>query len=401
MNAALPASQNPTLLGTGLRTSLEKAMRDDQNQRIQAITIYNLTTNTPTVKTFTYTLTPIHSSKTITEKLQLLWVHINNHPNDYSAVLGICLFFIALAKVTQIASRYIISSLEPLYNDILNKRLVYTSFGYSTGRFVEMDYYYNKLLDRCAPLAVCVGILTLIATGIGIHLLLDLSASLVKLSKDPCKLTVNEQLLPLTQTGSEALLAISNIKSQWAQAPRFLQVGGHLYTLQDFLTNVLKNPLVNGLIIDPKTGFTLSQEDSDRLFKQLSYLFGVDVDQIREYWDPYYSDPRKSDYQLKILTLSVSEKSRPALIQHVLLENDLTRRIEGYTSFNKETKERIRESAGPLIFLHKRIRNFLRNLPEPVLKQELKNTESAIFTLGSILDESAKILATCLIIRRK
>jgi hypothetical protein len=390
MNATLPASQNPTLLGTGLKTSLETVMRADENQRIQAIMIHNLTVNSPTVKTYTYTYTytPLYPSKTITEKLQLLWVHINNHPNDYSALLGICLFFIALAKVTQIASRYIISSLDPLYNNILNKRLIYTAFGYSTGRFVEMDYYYNKLLDRSVPLAVCVGILALIATGIGIHLLLHLSASFENLSKDPCKLTLHEEMLPLTQTESEDFLPISNIKDEWTQAPRFLQVGGHLYTLQDFFANVLKNPLVNGLIIDPKTGFTLSKEDSDRLFKQLSYLFGLNETQIREYWDPYYSDPRKSEINIIRASQALPGEAQPAFIENILLEHDLQLRIDGYVYLDERIKANFREFVGPFLFLHKRITNFLRKLPVSVLRQELKNNESEKFTLESILNKS-------------
>jgi hypothetical protein len=406
MNAPRSISTTPVFIGQGTKSELEHKKQLDKETRILAVMLHNLTTNEPKVQVLKYTFTNI-GPKTIIEKLRVMWVHINEHPNQYAFLLGTCAFFIILGKVAQIASRYIIKSYESLYQKILKGQLTYAS-GPRIWQVVRMDYYHNKLSEAYFALIFSLAFPVLIVGIFGLAVLSDLIFSLNSLLTGSYQLTTTLKTKTLNSIpiddyrnnhdDQELLLdqfTGETIKPEWAHAPRFIKVGKMVYTLNGFFVGILRKPLVNGVIQNPELVNTpLSQEDHTHLMRSLSDLFGIDEDQIHQYWDPYYCDPRKCDPDFARGVAALPLAIQQANIEESLFRDDLRQRIANWDSYSREAQDYLATFIRPLLFLDKRTINFLKEVPDRFLDNDLFNHEKESFTLRSILEKAQERVKT-------
>lgn len=405
MNASHSISTNPVCIGQGTKFELERTKQRDRETRILAVMLHNLTTNEPEVQVLKYTFTNL-GPKTIIEKLRLLQLHIKKNPNQYAFFLGACAFFIALGKIAQIASRYIIKSYESLYQQILKGQLTYAS-GPRIWQVVGMDYYYNKLSGAYFGLGFLLAFPAFIVGITGLAVLSDLIYSLNSVLTDPYQLTTAIETrtlhsIPIDEYRNhqddqkllEDQFSGESVNPQWAHAPRFIKVGNMLYTLNGFFAGVLRKPLDNGVIQNPELDLPLSKEDHTHLMRSLSHLFAIDEDQIHKYWDPYYCDSRKCLPSFASQIAAFPQETKETDTENLLIRDDLKRRIRNWDSCNFQQQENLITFIRPTLFLDKRMINFLRELPDSVLDLSLKNTESDSFTLRSILEKAQERVRT-------
>jgi hypothetical protein len=406
MNAPHSISTTPVFIGQGTKSELEHKKQLDKETRILAVMLHNLTTNEPKVQVLKYTFTPI-GTQTIIEKLRLMWFHINEHPNQYAFFLGVCTFFIVLGKVAQIASRYIIKSYDSVYQQILKGQLTYAS-GPRIWQVVRMDYYHNKLSEAYFTLIFSLAFPALIVGTFGFAVLSDLIFSLNSLLTGSHQLTTTIETktlnsIPIDEYRNnrddqgllEDPLTGEGINPKWAHAPRFIKVGKMLYTLKGFFIGILRKPLDNGVLLNPILLNTpLSLEDHNHLMRSLSDLFGIDEDQIHQYWDPYYRDPRKCEPDFARRVAALPQATQQATIEESLFRVDLKNRIAHWASYSQEQQDHLATYIRPLLFLDKRTINFLKTVPDRFLDTRLFNTDSDSFTLRETLKDAEERVRT-------
>jgi hypothetical protein len=335
------------------------------------------------------------------EKAHLLYLHVNHNINLHLRAIGAVAIITTFCALTVFVAITLKKQLDQLYDDIINRRLVYAEFPY---QIVGMEYYYQRVVGAICIFAQVAGI----GFRVGLAFfenILQLKDSLTDFFASPNQLTfeieqkdssypISDQTELANNFDAETNsfldpFSINSIKRDWVHAPRFIKMGTYLFPLDSLLKKIF---FMNedGLIRHPVENRPITAEEQDTLLEDLSSLFQIDKNKMINYWDPYLDqDIRKNAAKrtLKDLIGNATASDAKAAVENSLLSDDLKEMITDWNSFNSMEKNLIMKQIKQDVFASKRLKKFLEILPIEILKLNIHNNVEDSFALQDILNE--------------
>jgi hypothetical protein len=387
----------PFHLATGSRTSLEAPKKHDELSRIGEVVAANLSTNEPKVAVLKY---EIHSlpNKNLKGKIDLLRLHATHETETYRNVLMAIAGLATVCVASMILSRFNKWYLEKLLDDISNHRLVYLNDPY---KFVGLDFYKERAFLLWGSYYILAGGFGL---STGYHLFNQLRKLMMSL-KNFAQLSYSIELKELSNPNgkpsdlanaikdSQILDPISyeGFKSEWMQAPRFIKIGRHLFSLDTLLPALFQKPLDHGKIQHPLMNTCLSEDEQKKLIADLSQLFQIDESEITKFWDPYCGKCIIAINHYPVPS-GISKEEKIKYRNSFLLAKHCEKKIPEWNTLPLGTLAGINTQFQKQIFALKRLKRFLKALPEKALNTPIQKTDTESFTLQQLLDSTKKEL---------
>ena len=273
---------------------------------VQNLIIRNLTADQP-IHSYRYT------ANSFSHRIRVLGSHIMQNKKEYAKTIAWTVAFVALCIGTVLAAKFIIAYLAALKADILLGKPIVDIFGTVEVAVLEGWKYYTLAV---IAYPTWVFIACLCSTGVGIesyHSILKIKQSFVKfLSQHPCKdferqtfqftakdLSRIQNNLTENQT-YEDCISLELMSKDWIQAPRFIQIGTMIYSLNSILAYVMSAPWINDGLKHPHESRKFTVPEQTDLMNNLAGLFAMDTSEITQCLVQHHCDLRRSQFLKKL-----------------------------------------------------------------------------------------------------
>lgn len=334
----------------------------------------NLRTNESAMLKGQYKIEAI-TPKSLRKKINLYIQYVKENKNDFKLLLKAISTCSILLGISLASLAFIKFVLPKLHEDILNRRLIYTS-----NQLVKMDEYYFQSVMFWLN-AIMFAIFGGISACYALDRFQKFKASLVNFGNDFCELKCQLEEVETPFPSHVSLCALSNesndtsirdpisfvgIKKEWSHAPRFIKVGNYLFTLESILKQLFLKHLEGKKIIHPcEVGRSLTDDEQEKLTADLSLLFQIPQDEFQKLWDPF------------ILTG----------LDDLILEMELSNSIPEWSKLELRQQRAIKAELRNDIFANHRLIKFIEQLPDEVKKAKIHANDTEFFTFEEMLSE--------------